>query len=241
LSQNRLGAIPRQRLRSDRNAGVIVLLALAVVTEHQLGYWNDSMSLWSHTRQVTTDNYVAHDNLAMLLLDRGQMDEAMKNFHAALAINSSDPTSNLQIARYDHQQGRWPEAIARYDHLISLTPAGPVHSELQSNKGLVYLDMLDNAHAKQDLQAAVALDPRNYRGWLGLGVVAARAGELKLAIDNFNRSIAAQPTEMNYLLLAKALDQAGRTAEAQAARVRARLLSRTAGGSQALSEGLLAP
>lgn len=236
----KLAAQRRIPLNFLRAAAVIVLLALAIVTEHQLGYWNSSLSLWSHTLQVTTGNYVAHDNLAMLLLDRGQTDEAMKNFHAALAIDPSDPISNLQIARYDHQQGRWQEAIARYDHLISITPVGAVHSELLSNKGLVYLDMLDNLHAQQDLQAAVAMDPHNYRGWLGLGVVAARAGDLNLAIANFQRSIAAQPTEMNYSLLAQALDQAGRTAEAKTARQRARLLSKSAAGSPDLSGSLLA-
>jgi len=224
-----------------RAAGVIVLLALAVLTERQLGYWKDSMTLWSHTLRVTTDNYIAHDNLALSLLDRGQTDEAMKHFHAALAIYPSDPTSNLQIAMYDHQQGRFLDAVARYNQMIRITPVGPGQSKLLSNKGLVYLDMGDGAAAKQSLQAAVAMDPHNYRGWLGLGVLAARSGDLNLAIDDFKRSLAARPTQISYSLLAQALDQTGRTAEARAARERARLLSKTAGGSQPLPEGPLTP
>ena len=169
-----------------RCAGMIVLLVLAVVTHHQLAYWNDNVTLWTHTIEASTDNYVAHDNLALLLIDRGQTEEAMKHFQAALAIYPSDPTSNLQIAVYDHQHGRLQEAIARYDQMISITPDGPGRAELFSNKGLVYLDLRDNAGARENLDKAVAMDPHNYRGWLGLGVLAFRSGDLNLAIDDLN-------------------------------------------------------
>jgi len=222
-----------------RCAGMIVLLALAVVTHHQLAYWNDNVTLWTHSIEASTDNYVAHDNLALLLIDRGQTDEAMKHFRAALAIYPSDPTSNLQIAVYDHQHGRLQEAIARYDQMISITPDGPGRAELFSNKGLVYLDLRDNAHAREDLDRAAAMDPHNYRGWLGLGVLAVRSGDLNLAIDDFKRSNAAKPTEVAYGLLAQALEQSGRQVEAQAARQQAHLLAKSSAGSRALPEGLL--
>jgi len=223
-----------------RCASVIVMLALAVVTHHQLAYWNDNVTLWTHSIEASTDNYVAHDNLALLLIDRGQTDEAMKHFHAALAIYPSDPTSNLRIAVYDHQQGRLQEAIARYDQMISTTPDGPGRAELFSNKGLVYLDLRDNAHARENFDKAVAMDPHNYRGWLGLGVLAVRSGDLNQAIDDLKRSTAAKPTEVAYGLLAQALDQSGRPEEARAAREQAHLLAKSSAGSRALPEGLLA-
>lgn len=223
-----------------RCAGMAVLLVLAVVTHHQLAYWNDNVTLWTHTIEASTDNYVAHDNLALLLVDRGQTEEAMKHFQAALAIYPSDPTSNLQIAVYDHQHGRLREAIARYDQMIGITPDGPGRAELLSNKGLVYLDLRDNAGAQESLDKAVVMDPRNYRGWLGLGVLAIRSGDLNLAIDDLTRSTAAKPTEVAYRLLAQALDQSGRQDEARAARDKARLLGKSSADSQALSEGLLA-
>ncbi len=222
-----------------RCGGMIVLLVLAVVTHHQLAYWNDNVTLWTHSIEASTDNYVAHDNLALLLIDRGQTEEAMQHFQAALAIYPSDPTSNLQIAVYDHQHGRLQEAIARYDQMISITPDGPGRAELFSNKGLVYLDLRDNAGARENLDKAVAMDPHNYRGWLGLGVLAFRSGDLNLAIEDLNRSVAAKPTEVAYGLLAQALDQSGRQDEARAARDRAHLLAKSSAGSRALPEGLL--
>jgi tetratricopeptide (TPR) repeat protein len=219
---------------------VVVLLALAVVTYRQVGYWSDSKTLWIHALEVTDDNYIAHDNLALALMDDAQPDEAIKHFQAALAIFPSDPTSNLRIAVYDHQHGNLQQAVERYDHMLSITPTDRERSALLSNRGLVYVDEHENLRAQQDFQAAVAADPHNYRGWLGLGVVAQRSGNLDLAIQNYQRANAAKPTVIVCQLLATVLDQAGRKQEAQAARDRAKLLSPAQRPSQSLTEGLLA-
>jgi protein O-mannosyl-transferase len=223
-----------------RTAGAIVLVVLAVLTHHQLAYWNDNITLWTHAIDASTDNYVAHDNLALLLIEQGQTDEAMKHFQAALAIYPSDPTSNLQIAIYDHQQGRLPDAIARYDQMISQTPDGPGRAELLANRGLVYVDMKDSEHARQSFDKAIAIDPNNYRAWIGSGVLAVRAGDVNQAIQDFQRATTSKPTALGYTLLAKALDQAGRTSEAQAAHERAKLLSNQKQSAQTSPEGMLA-
>jgi len=218
-------------------AGVIVLAALAGLTFRQLGYWNDNVTLWTHTIKSSTGNYVAQDNLALLLLDQGQTDEAMQHFQAALAIHPADPTSNLRIAIYDHQHGRLEDAIARYDQMLSTQPDGATRAELLSNRGLVYFDLRDSAHAKENFDAAVAMDPHNYRGWLGLGVLAVRSGDLKTAIDDFQRSVSARPTEVAYSLLAQALEQSGRNDEAKAAREKGKMFAKNT--VTEIPEGLL--
>jgi protein O-mannosyl-transferase len=223
-----------------RSAGVIVLLVLAILTYRQLGFWNDNETLWRHALEVTDDNYIAHDNLGTLLVLHGQSDEAIQHFRTSLAIFPRDPTSNLQIAVYDHQHGRFQEAIDRYNQMIGETPAGPARADLYSNRGLVYVDMQDNAHAKESLEQAVAMDPLTYRAWIGLGIVAARGGDLKLAVENFQHANSIMPTAIGYKLLAQALDQSGRKDEAQVARERLNLLSGSGKASQSLSEGLLA-
>ncbi len=199
------------------------------------------MTLWSHTLQVTTDNYIAHDNLAQLLMQQGKPEEAMGHYRAALAIYASDPSSNLSIAVYDHQHGNLTEAIARYNQMIDITPDSPARAELFANRGLVYLDQRDNPHAQEDFERAVRMDPRNVRGWLGLGVLAARSGDLKLAIENYNKANAVKPMRVTYLLLAKVLEQSGRSAEAQAARQRANLLSSREETKLSFSGGILGP
>ena len=222
-----------------RSAAAIVLVALAITTHHQLEYWNDNVALWTHAIEASTDNYVAHDNLALLLIERGDTDEAMKHFQQALAIFPADPTSNLQLAVYDHQHGKLQEAIARYDQMISTTPDSPGRAELYSNKGFVYFDLHDAEHAKENFEKATAMDPQNWRGWLGLGALGLLAHDNNAAIDNLQRSVAAKPNEKAYDLLARTYDQMGRRDEAQAAREKAKLLSNEKSSSQVAGAGVL--
>ena len=196
-----------------RSVGAIVLVVLAVLTHHQLAYWNDNITLWTHAINSSTDNYVAHDNLALLLIEQGQTDEAMKHFHAALAIYPSDPTSNLQIAVYDHQQGRLQDAIARYDQMISQTPDGPGRAELLANQGTGLRrpegQRARSGELRQGHSDGFTQLPRVDRlGRAGRARRRSQSGD-----PEFQRATTAKPTELSYTLLAKALDQAGRQAK----------------------------
>jgi len=223
-----------------RSVCVVVLLVLAVLAYHQLGYWNDNTALWFHTLQVTRGNFMAEDNLALSLMEQGQVEEAMKHFQAALGIYPSDPISNMQIAVYDHQHGKLQQAIERYDWMISIAPEGPVRAKLFGNRGFVYFDLRDYAHAGENFETAVAMDPGNFRGWIGLGALAQRSGDLNLAIQNYQRANAAKPSAIAYRLLAQALEQSGRKGEAQAALDHAKLLSKNLDTARVVSDGLLA-
>jgi Flp pilus assembly protein TadD len=50
----------------------------------------------------------------------------------------------------------------------------------------------------------------------GLGLIAQENGDLPEAILQYSRAMAAEPTDVGYLLLAQALQQAGRSGEAHA-------------------------
>ena len=53
----------------------------------QTHIWKDSETLWRHTLEVTTQNYVAHANLGQTLQATDPL-EAQAHFGAALAINA---------------------------------------------------------------------------------------------------------------------------------------------------------
>src|SRR5262249_44717271 len=57
-------------------AGLAALVACAALTWRQVGYWHDSVMLWTRTIAVTHDNALAHDYLAKELVVRGDLIEA---------------------------------------------------------------------------------------------------------------------------------------------------------------------
>jgi len=205
--------------------GIICLAGAAVVTHRQIGYWSDNLTLWSHTAAVTKDNFIAEDNVGGALLEQGRQEEALPHFRAAAAIDPTDAMSRLNIAAYEQRHGNLGEAIAQYNQVVHLTRDPRYRATAFSDLGYAYRDLGDAARAKQSFAAAVALRPRTLRAWLGLGLVSQKSGDYAEAVKAYQQAVAIQPWDLGYYLLGRALEQSGRTAEAQAAMEQARRLS----------------
>jgi protein O-mannosyl-transferase len=207
------------------SAGVIALAALAWVAHQQIGYWEDNITLWTRTLQVTRNNWVAEDNLGGALLEQGKMDSAISHFRAAAAIYPADPVSHLDIGFYEQEHKNLPQAMEQYQEVLKLTPSPRLRAEAYNNLALINRDLGDYAAARAKFQQAVNLSPRYVGAWVGLGLAAQRTGDLNAAVQAYSRAVEIQPSDLGYTLLARALDQSGRKDEAQAAVQQARRLS----------------
>src|SRR6266542_6659969 len=61
-------------------AAAVLLGAFVTRSYSQTLYWLNSETLWRHTVDVTSRNYIAHNNLAGTLLERGQLNEAIAHY-----------------------------------------------------------------------------------------------------------------------------------------------------------------
>ncbi len=208
-----------QRLLAS--ACVVVLLALAVVTRHQLDYWQDNLRLWTHALEVTTDSYVAEDNYGGALLDLGQLEEALPHFQRALAIWPGDTTAALNVGFYEAKHRNYARAIEYYQQVVKHTTKPSLRAKAYLNMGYAYRDLHDYGQARDNLKMAVQLDPQNGEAWTFLGVTAQRSGDLDLAIQAYRQGMQLKPTSWGYLLLSQALEQSGHPDEARAARKKA--------------------
>ena len=74
---------------------------------------------------------------------------------------------------------------------------------------------------------------------VGLGLIAQKNGDLPEAIRQYSHAMAVQPTDVGYLLLARALQQAGRLDEAKAIFERVARLSLNLPDAEKAAESLL--
>jgi protein O-mannosyl-transferase len=222
-------------------SGVLVLAAFAALSYRQVGYWHDSITLWSRALQVTDGNFVAHDNLGNALIYQGRFDEAIPHFRAAIAINPKDPLGHVNIGAYERQHGHLQEAIEHYQTALSLTSDKRLQATVYGNLGSAYRHLHDYPRAKESYQAALQLDSENSVALIGMGVLSYRSGDFRQAADQFSRAAVSQPSDTAYLLLARALEQSGRSAEAQSAYQEAKRLSGDVGAAQQEADRLLSP
>jgi protein O-mannosyl-transferase len=147
-------------------ASLGILMLLSVVTRRQIGYWKDDVSLWSHAVQVTPPNYIAEDNLGLMLLTQGQPEASIGHIRAALAIAPSYPPPHLYLGYYEEQRGNLPQAIEQYQQVITLTQNeiaqyAMLRDQALMNMGNVYRTLGDSAKAYECF-AAVERQRREY-------------------------------------------------------------------------------
>ena len=85
-------------------ASAAVLLALSILTWGQVHTWQSTFSLWSHSLEITPENYVAEDSIGTILLDEGLKttgdkcaDQALLHFQNAVRIYPQDSLGRLNV------------------------------------------------------------------------------------------------------------------------------------------------
>jgi tetratricopeptide (TPR) repeat protein len=76
---------------------------------------------------------------------------------------------------------------------------------MYNNLAATALKLGDPATAKQDYQFSLQAMPHRYRPWANLGFIAYDQGLFPEAVEDFNHSIAVQPTAAAYVGLARTL------------------------------------
>ncbi len=114
-------------LRDSRRRNFLALLLVAVtitplalVTQRQLRYWLNGVTMFSHTIAVTKNNYVAENNLGLSLLEQGRFLEAVGHFEAALRIRPDFAVAYHNLGVALQALGRHEEAARAYRQEIQI-------------------------------------------------------------------------------------------------------------------------
>ncbi len=95
-----------------------VLMVLLTCTEVQLQYWRNSVTLFSHTVEVTSNSILAEYNLAEALARQGDDEQAIVHYQKALAIQpnpveaqyNSQTQAHFNLGLIFRSQKKWTEA-----------------------------------------------------------------------------------------------------------------------------------
>src|SRR5664280_2824112 len=134
------------------SVSIAALLALTVVARVQLDRWNDNVTLWSHTLQVTGPNFIAENSLGVALEREGEVEEAITHFRAAATINPDDASSNLNIAEYDRLHGNLLACIERCKKVPAMTQLTIQKAQAFAKMAMAYRQLGDTAHARECLE-----------------------------------------------------------------------------------------
>jgi tetratricopeptide (TPR) repeat protein len=220
---------------------VVVMIIFGVLARRQIGFWRNSETLWNHTLQFTERNFLAHDFLAQCLLEQGRFAEGCSHFQSAASILPNDIPAQEGLAVCAQARGDSRGAIDRYENALRLTAEPNSRATAFANLGSIYRELGDYRRAKDNYDSALQLNPDLPLALVGSGLMAQKGWDYSRAASQYAHAMHIEPTSIGYLLLAKALEQSGRAAEAVRAFEQARRLSSNMQDDQKVADGLLAP
>ncbi|HVP28923.1 MAG TPA: tetratricopeptide repeat protein [Myxococcota bacterium] len=210
-------------------AAVGVLLAFALVSSRQVGFWKDGTTLFARSVAVTKDNAEAHLHLGLAFEERGEAARAEAEYRHALEIDPRSAEAHTNLGAVLAERGRAEEAVAHFEAALSSRPdSAPAHTDL----GNALLAEGRDDDAREHFRRALESDPDLEEARLGLaaaetnlGVELLARGQLEDAIARFREALRIAPERAEAQLdLAVALLRAGR--EEEAATLLAELLRR---------------
>jgi protein O-mannosyl-transferase len=176
------------------------LAVACILTFRQTGYWQNSYELWQHTRDVTANNFIADDKIAILLY-RQNNPAAFDYYQQAARIAPWDPVSNEAVAAMAASQGRIEDAVRAYQVVIRGSKDREVLGLVHSNVAILYTTLGDYANAQAHASEAMRLAPQ-------------RVNE---EIRELSAELTTNPDSSRYTNLAILLEQAGQIEAARAA------------------------
>jgi Tfp pilus assembly protein PilF len=220
---------------------LIAIVALGALTYRQVGYWRDSETLWSYALRVTgVRSYKAHFNLAVTYDAEGRYDEAVQQFREAIDPRDDDPRIHLGLGVYDQRHGHVREGIEEFQAVLRLSSDATIRADAFSNLGSAYQQLHDYTRAKESFAEALQIDRNKAAALVGMGLLAQKSGNVEQAIAQYSHAMSVEPTAVGYVLLGRALEQAGHSAEAKAALDKARQLTDDFDQAQKTADELLA-
>jgi Flp pilus assembly protein TadD len=194
--------------RSRAKIAAIVVAILVLFTCDQIRYWRSSADLWSHTVDVTKDNFFGEQNLGAALLASDRYEEALPHLKKAVKLRPLDPGGHLNLGGDFALSDRPRDAILEYETAIPLVSDPNMRVVTYETLGRLYSQLGQYSKARARYQQALRINPQQ---------VTAMDGLAKVEFSDAIRTVAESPSGEGYLRLGQLLQQAGRIPEAQTA------------------------
>ena len=184
-----LQVMPQQRVVAPITAG-IVLIACSARTHAQLETWRNSLALWQHAVDVTSNNAYAQYNLGVVLVQLGRVDDGIARFREALRVDPNYADVHIDLANALNQRGQADEAIGEFATVVRLRPD---YADARVAYGSLLRTHGRNAEAMTQLREALRLNPELASAHDELGNALTNDGKLADAITEYSAAVRLDP------------------------------------------------
>lgn len=170
--------------------GVALALVLAIVTSRRNDDYRTEVSLWSVTVAQRPGNALAHGDLANALMAVGRVEEALKEYEAALQLASTYPVTHYDYGLALARAGRMTEALGEFERAVKLKPD---FARAHAEAGLLLFEARRPAEAVAHYEAALRTRPADAETHGNLANALFLVGRADEALQHYTESLRLRP------------------------------------------------
>jgi Flp pilus assembly protein TadD len=181
----------RPGLRKAAAASAVALcLACAALTWRQVGYWQDTITLFQYSLSVTSGNYIGYNILGLAFRNKGRLDEAIASYQEAVKIYPGFEDAHANLSQALLEKGQTGESLT---HAAIAAQIKPGDAEVQYDLGTGLAEDGRFEDAVVAFRNAIRLKPDYAKAHANLGSALANLGLLGDAVKEFNEALRIDP------------------------------------------------
>jgi len=159
-----------------------LLLILGVLTWRQGHIYKDLETLWRDTLTKNPSAWIAHHNLANVLVGQGKIEEAVVHYREALYIKPDSAKHHCNLANVLVRQGKIEEAAVHCRETLRIQPD---YTQAHCNLGNILLRQGKIEEAITHYREALRIRPRYIEAHYNLGVAFSIAQDKDSALQEY--------------------------------------------------------
>ena len=188
-------------------AAVCILAALAVLTWRQSTIYTDIEALWRTTIGRNPGCWMAHNNLGIVLSQKGETEEAIAHYRKTLEMSPDFADADYNLGNALLQKGEIDAAILHCQRAVTIQPNDP-EAQVALGNALLQKGLIDESIVHY--QKALAIRPYYVTAHYNLSSAFLKKGEIDEAIFHCRAVLSTQPEHADaHTILASAFLQKG--------------------------------
>lgn len=178
----------------------LALATLSFLSFQEIGYWQNSVTIWSRALEVMPENLHIEEQLANALAQQGDAKAAMPHLLNIEQLDPEDAPTHANLGSCYAMRGEMQEAIREFETVIKLTTHENLmpldrmaRSSAQLNLGFAYAQTKDYAKALASLRGADQTNP----------------AMIDSTMESFGRNLVVAPADIGFSRLSLLLEAKG--------------------------------
>jgi len=193
-------------------AALLLIAALVVSSRIQASHWHDSETLWRYVLSVSPNNFIAHNNLGLMLDQTGRTQAAITEYEQALQIQPAYAETHNNLGNALSRTGRLREAIGHYKKALDLVPDLP---QVHNNLGAALAENGQLLEAMAHFRKALDINPQFAGAHNNFGFALLKTGQIDQALPHLLKALELKPDSVDtHKLIADVFLQKGRVRDA---------------------------